>query len=170
MARLLAVRHYGRMKQTLKKFAVILLTALGSLGVAALQASFVWPEMAAKTRGLDPQIAELVRMPMIFETCIVFFATAYYLGQALARRIGDFRSSALLRAQGMAYMRLLHVVGGVLIIACRSFLHSYYGAPAWQNGLMICFGIFLVVKAIWESFKSQPKAGAKTKTDVLHDA
>ena len=141
----------------MKKFTVILLTALGSLGVAALHASFVWPEMAAKTRGVDPQIAEWVRKPMIFETCIVFFATAYYLGQTLANRIGDFRSAALLKAQGAAHMRLLHAVGGVLIIACRYFLHSYYGAPIWQNGLMICFGIFLVVKAILQSPTSRSK-------------
>ena len=155
------------MKQSLKKFTVILLTALGSLGVAALHASLVWPEMAAKTRGLDPQIAEWVRKPMIFETCIVFFATAYYLGQALAKRIGDFRSSALLKAQGAAHMRLLHAVGGVLIIACRCFLHSYYGAPAWQNGLMIGFGIFMVASAILKSPTSRSKAQSKTKTEVL---
>jgi hypothetical protein len=30
--------------------------------------------MFAKTRGLDREIAELVWMPIIFESCIVFFA------------------------------------------------------------------------------------------------
>jgi hypothetical protein len=154
----------------LKEFAVILATALGALAAAALHASLVWPEMAAKTRGIDPQIAEWVRKPMIFETCIVFFTTAYYLGQMLARRIGDFRSAALLRAQGSAHLRLLHAMGGVLIIACRYFLHSYYGAPAWQNALMICFGIFLVVKAILNSPMSYSKPEAKTKREVSHDA
>jgi hypothetical protein len=69
----------------------------------------------------------------------------------LARRIGDFRSAALLRAQSSAHLRLLHGVGGVLIIACRYFLRSYLDAPTWQNVLMISFGVYLIVTAILKS-------------------
>lgn len=154
----------------LKKFGVVLVTALGSLAAAALHARLVWPEMAAKTRGLDPKIAELVRTPMMFETSIVFFMTAYYLGQRLAQTIGDFRSSALLKAQGSAHMRLLHAIAGVLIIACRYFLRPYYGAPTWQNVLMICLGIFLLLNSILKSPTTYSKSVSKTKTEVLNDA
>lgn len=134
----------------IKKLAVILITAAGAFAAAACHAIITWPELAAQTRGLDPQTAEMVRMPMMFETCIVFFIVAYYLGQTLARYIGDNRSFILLKLQERAHMRLLHAVGGVLIIGCRFFLRSYYGAPAWQNGLMICFGIFLLGKALFD--------------------
>ena len=148
----------------LKKLIVILVTALGAMAAAALHASIVWPEMAEKTRGLDPQIAEWVRMPMMFETSIVFFTAAYYLGQTLARRIGDIRSAILLKAQASGHMRLLDAICGVLIIACRYFLRSYYGMPHWQNGLMICFGLFLIVKAIMKSPLGRSETGANTKT------
>ena len=139
------------MNFTLKQFGVILLTAGCSITAAVAHACIVWPEMIAKTRGLDREIAELIRIPMIFESCIVFFATGYRISQTLARRIGDFRSAALLRAQSSAHIRLLHAVGGVLIIACRYFLRSYYDVPTWQNVLMISFGIFLIVTAILKS-------------------
>ncbi len=73
------------MKLRIKKLLVILATAIGSMAAAAIHASIVWPEMAAKTRELDPVKAEWVRKPMIIETCIVFFSTANYLGRMLAR-------------------------------------------------------------------------------------
>jgi hypothetical protein len=160
----------GTMSMRPKKFTVILATALGALAAAAFHAVIVWPEMAAQTRGLDPTIAEWVRKPMMFETCIIFFTAAYYLGRTLSRRIGDFRSSAMLKAQGSAHLRLLHAVGGTLIIVCRYFLHSYYGAPAWQNGLMICFGAFLVVKSLLKSPTSRPGPRKNTMTGNSHDA
>ena len=135
----------------LKKFCVILVTAFCSIAVATVHACIVFPEMAAKTRGLDPKIAEWVEMPMVFETCIVFFTTGYYLAQFLARRIGDFTSVAMLKTHSLPHLRLINGMNGVLIVGCRYFLRSYYGAPVWQNVIMICFGVFLVVRAILQS-------------------
>lgn len=149
----------------LKQFIVIFVTALGATAAATVHGLMTWPEMMAQTRGLDPEIAKWVKTPIMMETCIVFFATAYYLGQVLARRIGDFQSAALLKAQASGHMRLLHACGGTLIIVCRYFLRSYYGAPPWQNGLMICFGLFLLVMAIIKS----PLSRAKTKSGISRD-
>jgi hypothetical protein len=151
------------MKLALKKFAVILITALVSITVTAVHASIVWPAMIAKTRGLDPNTEDLVTMPMIFETCVVSFMTAYYLGPMLARRIGDLELAALLKAQESYHMRLLHAFSGVFIITSRYFLDSYYGAKPWQNGLMICFGVFLIVKAIFKPRVNLAQTGVRVR-------
>jgi hypothetical protein len=131
-----------------KRFMLILFTALASIAAAAIHAYFTWPAMTVKTKGLAPDIAERVTMPVLFETCSIFFSTGYFLAQFLAHRIGDHQSVALLKVQSRAHIRLLNFMGGVIIISCRYFLRSYYGAPLWENVCMILFGLFLVIMAI----------------------
>lgn len=135
----------------LKQLTIKVLTALCATAAAAVHAYFVWPEMHAKTHALPQKVIDQMLMPMICEECIIFIATAYYVGQKLAAWIGDYESAALLKAQSSGHLRILHAMCGGYIIATRCFLRAYYSVPLWQNIVMIAFGAFLLITAIFKS-------------------
>ena len=132
-----------------KLLAIKVITGVCATAAAGIHAYFAWPEMMARTSTLRRDVTDQMLMPMICEECIIFIATAYYVGQRLAAWIGDYNSAALLKAQSSGHLRILHAMCGGFIIATRYHFRADF--PLWQNIVMIAFGVFLLVTALWKS-------------------
>lgn len=124
-----------------------MLSALAGGAAATVHATMNWPALHEQTRFMDHATAELTEMPVLMETCCVFFSTIYFVGRWLSQHLIGHNAAVRFHAQGRTHMRLIQICSGTFVVLRQTLLRPEGQPFAWQSIASLALGLTFVVAA-----------------------
>jgi hypothetical protein len=106
---------------------------------------------------------------MIFEWCVVFYATTYMSGRIIYKLLGAFEDAKVVAGTSGWHMPLLHLFGGLLLM--EPLISNWHGGPNRGRAaiLLAVVGCVLIAHAVFHLIKRTPPTTGQPQSPAARD-